>query len=56
MTAFRDMALCIVRYKKTDVSEVRSASIVIMIAVMMEAVRTSETLVYFKETTQRHIP
>jgi hypothetical protein len=32
-------------------SEVRNASI---IALMLEAVRTSETSVYFSETTRRH--
>jgi hypothetical protein len=34
--------------KYTDVSEVRTASI---ISAIMEAVRISETLVYFNETT-----
>jgi hypothetical protein len=33
-------------------SEVRNASI---IALMLEAVRTSETSVYFNETTERHM-
>jgi hypothetical protein len=36
----------------TDVSEVKSASI---IALMMEAVRTSEMSVNFKVTTRRYI-
>jgi len=43
----------------TDVSEVRTASIIramIIIALMMEAVRTSETSVNFNVTTRRYIP
>jgi hypothetical protein len=40
------------RWKYTDVSEVLNAFIV---ALMMEAVHTSETLVY-SETTRRYIP
>jgi hypothetical protein len=35
---------------------VHTASITIIITLMMEAVHTSETLVYFNETTQRYIP
>jgi hypothetical protein len=38
--------------KLTDISEVRTASI----ALMMEAVRTSETSVNFNVTTRRYIP
>jgi hypothetical protein len=38
--------------KFTDASEVRAA----IIALMMEAARTSETSVNFKVTTQRYIP
>jgi hypothetical protein len=38
--------------KYTDVTEVRTASI----ALMMEELRTSETLIYFNETILRHIP
>jgi hypothetical protein len=38
---------------QTDVSEVRAASI---IRAMMEVVRTSETSVYYNETTRRNIP
>jgi hypothetical protein len=38
----------------TDVSEVRAASIII--ALMIEAVRTSETSVNFNVTTRRYIP
>jgi hypothetical protein len=38
----------------TDVTEVRTASI--FRAMMMEAVRTSETSVHSNETTLRHIP
>jgi hypothetical protein len=37
----------------TDVSEIRTASIIMA---MMEAVRTSETLVHFNVTTRRYIP
>jgi hypothetical protein len=37
----------------TDVSEVRTPSI---IALMMEALRTSETLVNFNVTMQHYIP
>jgi hypothetical protein len=37
----------------TDVSEVHTASI---IALMIQIVRTSQTSVYFNETTQRFIP
>jgi hypothetical protein len=37
----------------TDISEVRTASI---IALMMEAVHTSETLVNFNVITWRYIP
>jgi hypothetical protein len=43
----------VVSLKYTDVSEVRTASI---IRVVMEAVRTSETSVNSNETTQRCIP
>jgi hypothetical protein len=40
-----------------DVLEVRTASIIrAHIVLMMEAVRTSETLVNFYETTRRNIP
>jgi hypothetical protein len=38
----------------TDVSEVRTASIIT--ALMMEAVRTSETSVNIYVTTRQHIP
>jgi hypothetical protein len=41
-------------YKLTDVSEVLTASIIKTIALMMEAVSTSETSVSFYQTT-RHI-
>jgi hypothetical protein len=40
--------------KLIDVSEVHTASIII--ALMMEGVRTSETLVNFNVTTRRYIP
>jgi hypothetical protein len=42
----------VVSFKKTDVSEVHTASI---IALMMEAVHTCETSIYFNGTTQRCI-
>jgi hypothetical protein len=42
----------VVTLKLTDVSEVRTA----MIALMMEAVSISETSVNFNVTTWRHIP
>jgi hypothetical protein len=48
------MLRCVVWYKFTDVSEVLIASIVI--ALMMEAVNTSETSVNFYQTTQHNIP
>jgi hypothetical protein len=42
--------------KLTDISEVRTASIIRTInAVMMQAVRTSETSVNFNVTTRRYI-
>jgi hypothetical protein len=43
MTIFLDTAVC-------------SLSIIKAIALMMETVHTSETSVYFNETTQRSIP
>jgi hypothetical protein len=46
----------VVSLKWTDVSEVRTASIIRVIALMMEAVRTSYTSVYFNVTTRRYIP
>jgi hypothetical protein len=45
--------------KYTDDSEVRNASIIRAIntiILMMEALRTSETSVYFMEITRRYIP
>jgi hypothetical protein len=42
--------------KLADVSEVRTASILIVIAMMMKAVRSSETLDKFNVTTRRYIP
>jgi hypothetical protein len=43
--------------KLTDVSDVRTASIIsAIIALMMEAVRTSKTSVNFNVTTRRYIP
>jgi hypothetical protein len=43
--------------KWTDVSEVHTASIIrAMNALMMEAVRTSNTSVHFNVTTRRYIP
>jgi hypothetical protein len=49
------MSIC---HGKTNVAEVRTASIirVIIIALMMEAVRTFETSVYSNENTRRYIP
>jgi len=43
----------VVSLEKTDVSEVRTASIN---ALIMEAACTSETSIYSKETTRRYIP
>jgi hypothetical protein len=43
----------VVTLKLTDVSEMRTSSI---IALMMEAVRTSETSVSFNVSTRRYIP
>jgi hypothetical protein len=45
------MNMTAVSLKKTAVSEVRTASNIRVIALMMEAVSASETSVYFKETT-----
>jgi hypothetical protein len=42
--------------KFTDVSEVRTASMIGAIALIMEAVGTSETSVNFNVTTWRYIP
>jgi hypothetical protein len=46
--------------KQTDVIEVRTASFITVIKafiiLMMEAVRASETSVYFYSTTRRYIP
>jgi hypothetical protein len=42
--------------KLTQVSEVRTASIIRAIALVMEAVCTSETSVNFNVTTGRYIP
>jgi hypothetical protein len=51
------MQRCVVTLKLTDVSEVRTASIIkSMNAMMMEAVRTSETSVNFDVTTRRYVP
>jgi hypothetical protein len=62
------MYRCVVTFKLTDVSEVLAASIIratmeavrrrmmIFIALMMEAERTSETPVNFNVTTRRYIP
>jgi hypothetical protein len=44
----------VVMLKWTDVSEVRTVSIII--ALIMEAVCTSETSGHFNMTTQRYIP
>jgi hypothetical protein len=47
------MLCCVVWYKFTDISEVLTASI-IMAALMMEVVSTSETSVNFYLTTKRN--
>jgi hypothetical protein len=47
MTAFCDMALCSLVVRRRFAEDC-------LIALMMEAVRTSETSVYFYETTRRH--
>jgi hypothetical protein len=53
---FCDVASCS-HVEVDDVSEVRTASITrAIIALMMEAVRISETSVNFKVTTRRYIP
>jgi hypothetical protein len=39
-----------------DASEIRTDTIFMMITLMMEAVHTSETSVYFNETIWRYIP
>jgi hypothetical protein len=44
----------VVSQKQTDISEVYTVSIII--TPMMEAVHTSETLVYLYNTTKRYIP
>jgi hypothetical protein len=46
----------VVSLQETDISEVRTASIIRVIILMMEAVRTSETSVYSNETARRYIP
>jgi hypothetical protein len=43
----------VVSLKQNDVSQVHTASVMVLV---MEAVRISETSVYFKETTRRCIP
>jgi hypothetical protein len=57
MTAFWDVALCSL-IEVDQVSEMHTASIIraMMINLMMEAVCTSETSVYFYKTTQHCIP
>jgi hypothetical protein len=56
VTAFWDVAPCSL-VEVDDVSEVRTVSIIRarLIALMMEAVRISETSVYFHETSRRYI-
>jgi hypothetical protein len=46
----------VVSLKYTDVSNMHTASINRAIVLVMEAVCTSETTVYFNETTLRYIP
>jgi hypothetical protein len=48
-----DLWNTVVTFKYTDVSEVYTVSI---IALMIDAEHTSETCVYFNETTLRYIP
>jgi hypothetical protein len=51
------MHVCAVWQKFINVSEVLSASIInVIVALMMEAARTSETLVNFYKTTRRYNP
>jgi hypothetical protein len=53
----RLLGYCAVKSLGVDgISEVVTASVVRASALMMEAVRTSETSVYFYETTRRNIP
>jgi hypothetical protein len=55
--AFWDIAPCSLVGVDRRFREVRSASIIReMLALMMVAVRTSETSVYCNETTRRYIP
>jgi hypothetical protein len=54
MAALWDVAPCsLVEVLYTDVSAVRTSSV---ISAMMEAVRTSETSVFFNETARLYIP
>jgi hypothetical protein len=46
----------VVSQNKADVSEMRTTSIIRSMRKMTEAVRISETTVYFKKTTRRHVP
>jgi hypothetical protein len=55
MIVFCDVAPCSL-VEMTDVLKVRTASIIRAIALMMEAVRTSETSVNFYQTARRNIP
>jgi hypothetical protein len=50
-----DALLCSFTLRRTYTFLIQSV-VCILIALMMEAVRTSETYAYFYETTQRHIP
>jgi hypothetical protein len=50
------MLLCVVYYKLTDVSEVLTAFIIKVIALMMEVASTSETSVNFYQKTRRNNP
>jgi hypothetical protein len=52
-----EMLLCVVSYKLTDVSDIRTASIIraFIIALMMEAVSTSETSLNIYQTTRSNI-
>jgi hypothetical protein len=54
--AILDIAACSVVEVDTCVSKVRTAFIILIIALMMGAVRTSETPVCSNEATRRYIP
>jgi hypothetical protein len=55
MTVFWDIAPCNL-VEVAEISEKRTALIIRAIAPMMAAVRTSETSVYFNQSTRRNVP